>query len=69
MAYNFFEGIFVAGIVWLVGMEQIEKTITALKTRFNNGTVEEERMFKGIEDGAIANIMTSIDEFKAKYLN
>ena len=30
---------------------------------------EEMRMFKGIEDGNIANIMTSIDEFKTKYLN
>ena len=32
-------------------------------------TEEEKRMFKGIEDSAIANIMTSIDEFKTKYLN
>ena len=32
-------------------------------------TEDEMRMFKGIEDSAIANIMSSIDEFKTKYLN
>merc|ERR1711971_314404 len=30
---------------------------------------EEKRMFKVIEDSAIANIMSSIEEFKTKYLN
>ena len=38
-------------------------------TNGSTTTEEEMRMFKGIEDGAIANIMTSIDEFKTKYLN
>ena len=73
MAYSFFEGTLGVIIFWLVGMEQIEEKIgpliTALKKHYQNGTEEEERMFKGIEDGAIANIMTSIDEFKTKYLN
>ena len=32
-------------------------------------TEGEKRMFKGIKDRAIANIMTSIDEFKTKYLS
>ena len=31
--------------------------------------VNEWRMFKEIEDSAVANFMTSIDEFKTKYLN
>ena len=31
--------------------------------------LETERMFKEIEDSAVANFMTSIDEFKTKYLN
>ena len=73
MAYSFFEGTLGVIIFWLVGMEQIEEKIqpliTALKQHYGNSTEEEERMFKGIEDGAIANIMTSIDEFKTKYLN
>ena len=50
---------------WLGGSKIIN-----LITPTGNKTMEEEkRMFKGIEDGAIANIMTSIDEFKTKYLN
>ena len=49
----------------LVGSDKINQLITT-----GNKTMEEEkRMFKGIEDGAIANIMTSIDEFETKYLN
>ena len=31
--------------------------------------IEKGRMFKEIEDSAVANFMTSIDEFKTKYLN
>ena len=32
-------------------------------------TEGERRMFKEIEDSAVANFMTSIEEFKTKYLN
>ena len=69
MAYNFIEGLLLSTITllffWLVGSDKINQLITT-----GNKTMEEEkRMFKGIEDGAIANIMTSIDEFKTKYLN
>ena len=72
-------------IVWLVGSQTLEKLgfkklnigekpaeelFLGLKLiTGNKPTEEEKRMFKGIEDGAIANIMTSIDEFKTKYLN
>ena len=69
MAYNFIEGLLLSTITllffWLVGSDKINQLITT-----GNKTMEEEkRMFKGIEDGAIANIMTSIDEFETKYLN
>ena len=69
MAYNFIEGLLLSTITllffWLVGSDKINQLITT-----GNKTMEEEkRMFKGIEDGAITNIMTSIDEFKTKYLN
>ena len=50
---------------WLVGSDKINQLITT-----GNKTMEEEkRMFKGIKDSAIANIMSSIEEFKTKYLN
>ena len=74
LAYSFFGSILATTIFLLVGVEQIEDTLSKIYESALNGTKtttteEEERMFKGIEDGAIANIMTSIDEFKTKYLN
>jgi hypothetical protein len=65
-----FHGI-LSSILVLVGLtlfaqafEKIWPLITGKKP-----TEDEMRMFKGIEDSAIANIMSSIDEFKTKYLN
>ena len=65
-----FHGI-LSSILVLVGLtlfaqtfEKIWPLITGKKP-----TEEEMRMFKGIEDSAIANIMSSIEEFKTKYFN
>ena len=67
LAYNIIEGILAVIIwtlfFWLVGSHILEKIWE------NFAREEEKRMFKGIEDSAIANIMSSIEEFKTKYLN
>ena len=81
MAYNIVEvvifGVIIPTIffIFFFDYEKYEKYLSpALKEYLEKikdyqPTEEEERMFKGIEDSAIANIMTSIDEFKTKYLN
>ena len=70
IAYTFFENILsliIWGILFLVIGNQLQSFVeTALKIKNDS---DGKRMFKGIEDSAIANIMTSIDEFKTKYLN
>ena len=70
MAYTFFEGI----LAVIVGTLMAGLGFSLIGDFFKKGISEpssegEKRMFKGIEDAAIANIMTSIDEFKTKYLN
>ena len=80
MAYSTVTGVILGVIIPIIihnffDYEKYEKYLSpALKEYLEKikdyqPTEEEERMFKGIEDRAIANIMTSIDEFKTKYLN
>ena len=65
-----FNGIFTSVLV-LVGLTLFSQTFEKLWPMITGKkpTEREMRMIKGIEDSAIANIMTSIDEFKTKYLN
>ena len=64
-----FNGIFTSILVF-IGLTLFSQTFEkVLPFLGKKPTEEEKRMFKGIEDSAIANIMTSIDEFKTKYLN
>ena len=66
MAYTFFEGILAVIVGTLMAGLGLASFVKVFDKEPTKG---EERMFKGIEDAAIANIMTSIDEFKTKYLN
>merc|ERR1711971_609630 len=64
-----FNGI-ITSILVLTGLTLFSQTFEKIWPLIGKKPTEEEtRMFKGIEDTAIANIMSSIEEFKTKYFN
>ena len=62
-----------SSILVLVGLTLFSQTFAKVWPLIGNQdkkpTERAMRMFKEIEDSAVANFMTSIDEFKTKYLN